>query len=63
MQYICKLDIEKLGEYKDKIITDEVVLTDERVKHIKERHPRRFWKVFKVYEGCNKISRLCFRRY
>ena len=31
----------KLGEYKNKIITDEVILTEERIKHIKERHPRR----------------------
>jgi len=41
VQYIGKLDKEKLGKYKNKIITDEVILTDERIKHIKERHPRR----------------------
>lgn len=41
MQYIGKINKEKLGEYKNKIITDEVVLTEERIKHIKERHPRR----------------------
>ncbi len=40
VQYIGKLNREKLGEYKNKITTDEVVLTEERIKHIKERHPR-----------------------
>lgn len=39
MQYIGKLDIEKLGKYKEKIITDEVILTEERIKHIQEHHP------------------------
>jgi len=63
LQYICKLDREKLGEYKNKIITEEVVLTAERIKHIKERHPRRFWTVLKVYGRCNKKTWLCFRRY
>ena len=39
MQYIGKLDKEKLGKYKDKIITGEIILTEERIKHIKEHHP------------------------
>ena len=39
MQYIGKLDIKKLGKYKNKIITEEVVLTEERVKHIQQHHP------------------------
>lgn len=42
MQYIGKIDKNKLGEYKDKIVTEDVILTDERIKHIKEHHPRRF---------------------
>ena len=41
MQYIGIIDKEKLGKYKNKIITNEVVLTEERLKHIKERHPRK----------------------
>lgn len=41
MQYIGKLDKEKLGKYKEKLVTDEVVLTEERIKHIRERHTRR----------------------
>ena len=38
MQYIGKLDIEKLGKYKEKIITDDVILTEERRLHIYENH-------------------------
>jgi len=40
LQYIGKIDKTKLGEYKNKITTEEVIITDERIKHIKERHPR-----------------------
>lgn len=39
MQYIGKLDIEKLGKYRKRVITDEVILTEERIKHIQEHHP------------------------
>lgn len=38
MQYIGKIDIEKLGKYKDKIITNDVIITEERLNHIKEHH-------------------------
>lgn len=39
MQYIAKIDKEKLGKYRYKIITTDVILTEERIKHIKEHHP------------------------
>lgn len=39
MQYIGKIDVKKLGKYRKKIITDEVILTEERIKHIQEHHP------------------------
>lgn len=39
MQHIGKIDKNKLKRYKQKIITEDVVLTDERIKHIKEHHP------------------------
>lgn len=39
MQYIGKLDSNKLGKYKDKIITTGIVLTDERLyKYILIEH-------------------------
>lgn len=36
---IGKLDLNKLGEYKNVIATDKVILTNERKQHILERHP------------------------
>jgi hypothetical protein len=42
IHYIGKIDI---GIYKcvtDKIASDEVIITDERIRHIKERHPNDF---------------------
>ena len=39
MQYIGKLDKEKLGKYKEKIITEDVIMTDERIEHMHIRHP------------------------
>ncbi len=38
MQYIGKLDRTKLGEYSKKIVTEDVILTDERKLHILEDH-------------------------
>ena len=39
MHYIGKLNKQQLGKYKDKIITDEVVMTNERIIHTQKRHP------------------------
>lgn len=39
MKYLAKLDKRKLGKYKSKIITDDVVLTEERLyQHILVKH-------------------------
>ena len=38
LQYIGRLDKEKLGKYKDKIVTEDVILTDERKLHIYKNH-------------------------
>lgn len=49
MQYIGKLDISKLGEYKEKLITNEVVLTRERLyEHILICH-KEDYTYFKEY--------------
>lgn len=42
MQYIGKIDKNKIGIYSRKIITDDVVLTDERKLHIYEEHTKDF---------------------
>lgn len=47
LQYIGKLDKNKLGIYKDKLITTKVVLTDERIAHIQKRHPGDYEKFIK----------------
>jgi len=33
------LDAKKLGNYRYKIINNKVIITDERIEHIKKRHP------------------------
>ena len=38
MHHIGKIDKSKIGHFADKIITDEVVLTDERKLHIFNDH-------------------------
>lgn len=44
MQIIGKIDIQKYTVVSPNIRTDEVVITDERIAHIKERHPNDFEK-------------------
>lgn len=43
LQYIGKLDVKKLGQYSGKIITDDVILTDERLyNHILVYHKKEY---------------------
>ena len=42
LQYVTRLDIEKYKCVSDDIVTDEVIITDERIQHIKDRHPNDF---------------------
>lgn len=37
---VCKLDVEKYRCVSQDIATDEVIITDERIAHIQERHPQ-----------------------
>lgn len=39
---VGNLDIEKYRVVTDQIRTDEVIITDERIQHIKDRHPNDF---------------------
>ena len=39
VHYIGKIDKNKIGKFKDKIVTEDVILSEERIKHIKEHHP------------------------
>ncbi len=47
MQYIGKIDKEKYKLITEDITTDEVILTDKQVEHIKERHPNDYEQYFK----------------
>ena len=40
MQIVGRIDIEKYKVVSDRIRTDEVVITDERIQHIRDRHPQ-----------------------
>ena len=40
--YICKIDIEKYRCITQDIISDEVIITDKQIAHIRERHPNDF---------------------
>lgn len=48
MKYIGELDEEKIGAYKDKLTTKLVIITDERVEHIKEKHPGDYEKYIEL---------------
>lgn len=42
VQSVGKIDINKYQVVSDKISSDEVIITTERIQHIRERHPRDF---------------------
>lgn len=39
LHHITRLDIEKYKCVSENIVTDEVIITDERIQHIKDHHP------------------------
>ena len=39
VNFVCKLDKELYKVVTEDIRTDEVIITDERIQHIQERHP------------------------
>lgn len=50
--YIGKIDKEKIGHYKNKITSEDIVLTDERKKHILQDHEKDYDKII------NNITRV-----
>lgn len=50
MQYIGKLDREKFKGITNNITTDEVILTNKQVEHIKERHPNDYEEYFEYFK-------------
>lgn len=47
MYYIGKIDLNKIGKYKNKVATDEVILTDEWKRHILNNHVNDYEKIIK----------------
>lgn len=50
MYLIGKIDREKYRCVAGDIVTDEVIITDERIRHIKERHPNDFELYYRCME-------------
>ena len=42
VHFVGKIDVEKFKAVSNNIITNDVIITDERIQHIKERHPNDF---------------------
>ncbi len=49
MHYVGKLDKELYRCVAEDITTDEVIITDERIQHIKERRGAEFFEKYKQY--------------
>ena len=47
MHSVGKIDIKKYKCITNDITTDEVIITDERIHHIKDRHPNDYEKYYK----------------
>ena len=54
MKKICDLDIEKYKCVAPGIRTSEVIITEERIQHIKSRHPNDFERYSKYLEDILK---------
>ena len=58
MHFIGKIDKGKIGEYRNKIVSDNVVLTDERKAHIYNNHPKDYEKIIRQYrQSCFEPKR------
>ncbi len=51
MQYIGKIDKQKIGYYANKITNDEIILTEERKLHIYEEHKKDYELIMKNIKG------------
>lgn len=42
---VGKIEKEKLGQYKNIIVTEEVILTLERIEHVKTKHKNQYYEI------------------
>ena len=50
VHYVGKIDVEKFKAVSNNIITNEVIITDERIQHIKEQHPNDFERYYQYMQ-------------
>ncbi len=50
MHKVGKIDIEIYKCVAEDIVTNEVIITDEQIRHIKERHPNDYEKFFTYFK-------------
>ncbi len=50
MKYIGKIDREKFKMISEDITTDDVILTEKQIEHIKERHPNDYEEYFQYFK-------------
>lgn len=50
MHKVGKIDIEIYKCVTEDIVTNEVIITDEQIRHIKERHPNDYEKFFTYFK-------------
>ena len=44
VRFLCKIDRKLYACASENIVSEDVIITDERVQHIQERHPEDFEK-------------------
>ena len=44
VRFLCKIDRKRYACASENIVSEDVIITDERVQHIQERHPEDFEK-------------------
>lgn len=63
MQYIGKIDREIFKMITKDITTEEVILTDRQVEHIKQRHPKDYENYFKYIKSIIEEPDLYYKRF
>ena len=62
IQFLGKIDIQILEKEYGKILTDEIIVTNERISHIKERHPEDY-SLFEIWMRECYFTRFNHQRY
>ena len=55
MQYIGKIDREIYQCVTKDIVTEDVIITDEQITHIKERHPKDYERYYAYFQEVHSV--------